>query len=107
MKILLDHCVPKRLGSHLAGHAVSTTRQMRWEALRNGKLLAVAAPQFDLLLTVDKGFEHQHNLDTLPLSVVLLIAQSNQLSDLVALVPDLLAALETLPPRTLIKILGK
>jgi predicted nuclease of predicted toxin-antitoxin system len=106
MRILLDHCVPKRLGRHHAGHAVSTTRQMQWETLQNGKLLAAAALQFDLLLTVDQGFEHQHNLATLPLSVAILVGPTNQLSDLVRLVPRLLIALQSLAPRTLVKVTG-
>ena len=93
MRILLDHCVPNRLGRNLAGHAVSTTHQMGWEALQNGRLLAAAAAQFDLLLTVDQGFEHQHDLQKLPLSVVIMVARTNRLSDLVPLVPGVLVAL--------------
>ena len=31
MRVLLDHCVPKRLRTLLAGHDVKTARQMGWD----------------------------------------------------------------------------
>ena len=67
MNILFDHCVPKRLRRSLS-HPVKTTREMGWERLRNGILLAEAAKQFDLLLTVDQNIKHQQNMATLPIS---------------------------------------
>jgi hypothetical protein len=43
--------------------------------------------------------QHQQNPATLPLAVVILLAATNDIDDLKALVPDLLAALASLPPR--------
>ena len=39
------------------------------------------------MLTVDRGFAHQQNLDDLPLPVVILLAASNRPDDLRPLVP--------------------
>ena len=52
MRVLLDHCVDWRLGRSMPAHTVRSTRDMRWEHLKNGKLLSEAAAHFDVLLTV-------------------------------------------------------
>ena len=41
MIVLLDECLPVRLGRLLAERDVRTVRQMDWLGLGNGKLLAV------------------------------------------------------------------
>jgi predicted nuclease of predicted toxin-antitoxin system len=89
MKILLDHCVPKRLRMLLTAHDVKTARQMGWEQLKNGTLVAEAAKQFDVLLTVDKKLQHELNLATLPLPIVVLDSISNAYTDLVPFAPHL------------------
>ena len=43
MKILFDHNLPRRLREHLPGHEIRTTREMKWEQLRNGALMSLAA----------------------------------------------------------------
>ena len=48
---------------------------------------------FDALLTVDRGFAHQQNLDDLPLPVVILLAASNRPDDLRPLVPEVIGVL--------------
>ena len=106
MRILLDHCVPKRLRRSLFGHDTRTSREMRWETLRNGNLLAQAARQFDVLITVDRNIQRQQNLSALPIAVVVLVGKSNKLADLIPLVPELLQSLSGLHPGTLTEIVG-
>ena len=105
MKVLLDECVPKRLGALIVGHDVRTVPQMGWSGIRNGQLLALAhAAGIDVLLTVDSNIEHQQNVMTLPLSVIVLHASSNDIDDLAPLAPEVLGALAGLLPRTIIHI---
>ncbi len=94
MKILLDHCVPKRFGKLLVGHFVRTCEFMEWDNLKNGALLATAAPEFDALLTVDKNLRHQQNLLTLPIPVIALDAVTNQPHVLAPFAPKVLRLLE-------------
>jgi hypothetical protein len=47
VKVFLDECVDWRLMPELAGHDVSTARQMGWTTIKNGTLLALASQQFD------------------------------------------------------------
>ena len=55
MKLLLDECVPKRLKSRLGGHECRTTPEMGWSGKSNGEWLGLAAPHFDVLVTIDAG----------------------------------------------------
>ena len=96
MRVLLDECVPKRLGRGLVGHDVRTAPQEGRAGKKNGELLALmSAAGFEVLLTVDQGLRHQQNLQAAGVAVVVMIGASNQLADLLPLVPDVLAALST------------
>ena len=71
MKILFDHNLPRRLREHLPGHEIRTTREMKWEQLRNGALISSAVEaRFEVFVTIDKQIEDQQNLATLALPVV-------------------------------------
>lgn len=100
MKILLDECLPNRLARLLTGHEVITVRQMNWLGLSNGRLLAVANPQFEVFLTVDKNLVCQQDLTGLRLAVIVLRARSNKIDDLGPLVPQVLALLSSVQPGT-------
>ena len=104
MRILLDESVPEKLGRLLVGHTCSTVQRQGWTSIKNGKLLALAKDQFDLLLTADKGMEYQQNQDTLPVSIIVVRAKSNRLEDLARAVPAILAALDEIPPRGFRKV---
>ena len=104
MRILLDESVPGRLASLLTGHSAITVQRRGWASIKNGKLLALAAGEFDVLLTADKGMEYQQNLTTLPVSILIVLARSNRLQDLATAVPAILSALAELPPNALRKV---
>jgi predicted nuclease of predicted toxin-antitoxin system len=104
MRILLDESVPGRLGPLFTGHMSVTVQRRGWASVKNGKLLALASAEFDVLLTADKGMEYQQNLTTLPVAILIVLARSNRIEDLAAAVPTILAALADLPPKTLRKV---
>lgn len=104
MRLLLDESVPRRFGRSLASHVVRTVVEMGWSGIKNGELLARAANEFDALVTVDRNLEYQQNLETLPIAVIILFAQSNELPYLLPLVSRLEEVLASLSPRTLIRI---
>jgi predicted nuclease of predicted toxin-antitoxin system len=104
MRLLLDESVPRRFGQSLATHVVRTVVEMGWSGIKNGELLARAANAFDALVTVDKNLEYQQNLETLPIAVIVLYAQSNELPYLLSLIPKLENVLANLLPRTLVRI---
>jgi len=105
VKLLLDHCVPRRLGPLFAGHQVTTVAQMRWDRLRNGILLNTAAEAgFDVRITVDQNMMHQQNLQALPIAVLVMCAVSNDIDELTKRMPLVLAALVTLQPRQYVEV---
>ena len=61
---------------------------MGWAGTVNGALLTMAAQEnFDALITVDRGFAHQQNLNELPIPVVIMLASRNRLAELQPLLP--------------------
>lgn len=98
MRIFLDECVDWRLARDIAGHEVRGASDMRWLGIKNGALLALAAGEFDVFVTVDRNLSMQQNVSALPIAVVVLRARTNRLADLSVLVPDLLRALDTIGP---------
>ena len=88
MKVLLDECVNRKLKRHLAGIEVYTVAEMNWLSLRNGSLMRAAIEHgFDVLLTVDKNLEYQHDLSKYAISIVVFDALKNSLQHLEPLVP--------------------
>ncbi len=59
-----------------------TVRERGWDSKKNGELLALAEEEFDVVLTTDSGIPHQQDLSQFDLTVVVLSAKSNRLSDL-------------------------
>ena len=67
---------------------------MGWAGTGNGRLLFLAAGErFDVLVTVDRGIEHQQNAGALPIAVVVMLAPRNRLRELQPLVPDVVSVL--------------
>ena len=93
MRIFLDECVDWRLSRDLTEHDVKTARQMGWTSIENGELLALAAQEFDVFVTVDRNLSFQQNLAVMPIAVIVLEAPTNRLADLRPLVPQLLASI--------------
>ncbi len=93
MKVLLDECVDWRLSREIVGHEVKTARQTGWSTIKNGELLALAANEFDVFVTVDRDLSFQQKLPAFDLAVIVLRANSNRLADLKPLVPELLASI--------------
>ncbi len=90
MKILLDECVTKRLKQHLKEHEVFTVTEMRWNGLKNGKLLTACVDNnFDILLTIDKNLMHQQNLDKYKISIVVLHSLTSKIEELVVCMTSL------------------
>jgi predicted nuclease of predicted toxin-antitoxin system len=99
VRILLDEQLPRQLARQLRGHRVRTVQQQGWAGSGNGELLRRAAAEgFEIFLTADQNLQFQQNLAGSPLSVVVLIAPSNKLEDLVPLIPFLLHELREVRP---------
>lgn len=72
--------------------------------MKKGKLLALAARQFDVFRTADRNIEFQQNLNTPPIAIVVLRARNNRIQALEPLLPELLQLQNYSAPRTLLKV---
>ena len=106
MRLLLDECVPKRLKRELHGHETKTVQDMGWAGIKNGALLRLADGTFDALLTVDQGIEYQQSLSGLRISVIIMMAPSNDVDDLHPLLPAVEQALAGLRPGEIMRVGG-
>jgi hypothetical protein len=93
VKVFIDECVDWRIAREIVGHEVKTARQMSWSTIKNGELLALAAKDFDVFVTVDRNLSFQQNLPAFEIAVIVLRAVSNRLADLRPLLPELLATI--------------
>lgn len=77
---------------------------MGWAGVKNGALLALAAPVFDVFVTIDTNLKYQQNLASLGLAIIVLHALSNDISDLRPLAPTILKALDSIQPGQVIEV---
>jgi len=104
VRILLDENLDWRLEQFLPGHEVKSVPRIGWAGLKNGKLLARASENFDVLITMDGSMSSQQNLSKLKIAIVALRARSNRLADTNPLMPKILALLPTLKPGKAVKV---
>ena len=82
MKVLVDECVDWRILRDLRPHDAKTVKQLGWEKADDGLLLARAAAEFDVFLTVDTKLPYQQNIAALDIAVVVLRGRTTRLADL-------------------------
>jgi hypothetical protein len=104
MRVLLDECIPRKLRRRLPGHEVKTVPEMGWASIKNGALLRLAEPLFDVFITVDKNLSFQQNLTSLDLAVIVLDTPNNKLATLDALMEQVLAQLDVIQPHQIVRL---
>jgi len=78
---------------------------MGWSGKKNGELLQLMVPEkFEVFLSVDQNLRYQQNLIAANIAVVVLVAPTNRLVDLLPLMPSVLIALGTIQPGHLVEI---
>jgi len=107
MRILLDECAPRPLKCELGDYEIRTVVEMGWAGKKNGTLLRLMNQEsFTVLLTTDQNLRYQQNLQQAGVAVIVLVAPSNRLSDLLPLMPDVRSVLSIITPGEVIEIGG-
>ncbi len=105
MRILLDECAPRPLKRELADYGICTVVEMGWSGKKNGELLRLMNQEgFTILLTTDQNLRYQQNLEQVGVAVVVLVARSNRLADLLPLIPDVRSVLSTIAPGEVVEV---
>lgn len=103
IRVLLDENLPRKLKRSIEAD-VSTVPERGWSGVKNGELLRLAAAEFDVLLTMDRGMGHQQNLSALDISLIVISAVSNDIDDLTPLLPAIHDAIEKAVPGVLVRV---
>lgn len=106
MRVLLDECLPRGLKKVFGDHEVKTVPEAGWSGKKNGELLRVAAGNFDAFVTIDSNLAYQQPIVALPFGVVVLVARSNRLGDLLPLVEETLVVLRSIGPGQVLRVGG-
>ena len=104
MRVLLDECVTRYLKPAFSGHDVFTVEEAGFKGLKNGRLLAAASGQYDVLVTVDQNLDFQQNLATFNLAIIVMKARRSTLAILKPLMPRVLQALQSIKPGELVVV---
>lgn len=105
MRILLDERVPRPLKREFTDYEIHTVVEMGWSGKKNGELLQLMSQSgFTILLTTDQNLRYQQNLEQAGVAVVVLVASSNRLPDLVPLAPNARRVLSTVSPGKVVEI---
>lgn len=73
MRVLFDQNAPRPLARFLRKHNVTRSADLGWEQLTNGDLLKAAESEgFEVMVTADRGIQHQQNLANRKIALVIL-----------------------------------
>jgi hypothetical protein len=105
VRVLLDEQLPRQLVAHLVGHEVHTVQQQDWAGLTNGELLNKAeGAGFSVFLTGDQNLQFQQNVTKRRIGIVVLVAASNALEDLLPLLPATLTEINSVQPGQVVRV---
>jgi predicted nuclease of predicted toxin-antitoxin system len=104
MRVLIDECLDWRLCRALTGHYCVSVQKMGWSGFTNGALLEKAEQEFDVFVTGDRNLSFQQDVAGFNIALVILSADSTQLSHTLPLMPKLLALLPSLQSGQIVNI---
>lgn len=105
MRILIDECVPKPLKREFDDLDLKTVGEMGWSGTKNGVLLQLMSESgFTILLTSDRNIKYEQNLRQVGIAVIVIIARTNRLTDLLPLKSQVREALSTIEAGELIEV---
>ena len=104
MRILIDECVNPRLRQAFPEHEVVTAVTTAWRQIQDHWLVEAIQGKFDVLVTIDRGFEFQHNLNKLTFGIVIVHARRNRMDYYRPLFRELAAAVTRIGPGQVIHV---
>lgn len=104
IRVFLDENVDARLVERLSGCDVRSVRTERWFGISNGDLLSRIEAGFDVLISHDRGLEHQQRWAGRALGLIIIRSVSTDFSLYEEGVPDLLEAIRQAQPGTVTSV---
>ena len=107
-RVLIDECinprVATRLRAFLPDHVIETIRDLGWTGQPDHILIARLQGQFEAFLTIDKGFEYEHNVEKLTFGVVVLETANNQMPSYERLLQELIGQIRSVAAGQVVKV---
>jgi hypothetical protein len=99
VRIILDECVNPRVRRLLeARHSVFTVLELGWGGLPDKTVLERLQGRCDTFVTIDRGFEHEHNLSSLGFGIVIVYVPRNRMRYYEAVRERILQAVSSVRP---------
>ena len=100
---MLDECIPHDFRHSFPEHEIHTASWAGLTGKKNGDLLRSAqAAGYHVFLTVDRGIPFQQR--KFVIAIIVLLAPTNQLGDLLVFVDELLGVLKTIKPGEIVQV---
>ena len=101
-RILIDECINPRLASRLRSDlpesSVEMVRDMGWAGQKDHVLIPEIEGRFDVFLTIDKGFEFEHDLKKLSFGIIVMTTANNQMPSYERLLEELVRQIQHVSP---------
>ena len=101
-RVLVDECLHPRLVDRLRGLRpewfVTSVRELGWAGTADGRLVTRIQGQFEVFVTLDRGFAFQHDLRKLDFGIVILRAINNQMTSYERMLGELLVVAAEVAP---------
>lgn len=104
MRVFIDACVDPRVSSAFPDHDVRTAVQIGYQREKDHQLILRLQDQFDVLVTIDRGFEYQHNLRRLRFGIVVVHVAKNKVEYYQPLYPQLKEAVSRVRPGEVVHV---
>ena len=107
-RILVDECINPRLAprlrSGLPRSSVDTVRDLAWAVEKDHVLIQEIEGRFDVFVTIDRGFEFEHDLKKFSFGIIVLTTANNQMPSYERLLEELVRQIEQVSPGLVVHI---
>ena len=104
MRVFLDACVDPRAVEVFAGHEVRTAFDVGWNRYQDHVLLRLIQGNFDLFVTIDQGFEFEHNLKEFAFAFLIIHVPKNKMQFYRPLAAQIANAMHRVKPGEVIHV---
>jgi hypothetical protein len=104
MRVVIDASIDPRLVEAFPDHHVQTLFDLGWQHLKDHVL--VKRLECDVLITADRGFEHEHDLKSLPFGIVIVHVTRNKITFYRPVFLQLLNAVATIRASEVVHVYG-
>ena len=100
-RVLFDEDMPRQLRRDLPEFEIRTVQEEGWSAIQNGELLRRASASFDVMVTADQRLQHQQNIASFNIGVVIIVTVDTRLPNIRKAVLQLRTAILNVEPGSL------